>query len=215
MWLNISDELICMKMRKEFGADPELKRLYQVYLAIVILGGFLWWLIPVVSAVFLFSPRIGVIVALSTLVPLLVATVITLYWIPKFHSSVNYVLENEEIIVTKGVWWKTKSVVPYNRITNVNIYQGPISRSFGLGKLSIQTAGFSGVSSSGQRTAEAEIFGIKSFEGTKDIVMNFVKGMRPQAIEAAAETRPSANLNEQILQELRRMRKAVEKQTAD
>jgi hypothetical protein len=45
--------------------------------------------------------------------------------------------------------------------------------------------------------------------------MNFVKGMRPQAIEAAAETRPSANLNEQILQELRRMRKAVEKQTAD
>jgi membrane protein YdbS with pleckstrin-like domain len=131
MWLNISDELICMKMRKEFGADPELKRLYQVYLAIVILGGFLWWLIPVVSAVFLFSPRIGVIVALSTLVPLLVATVITLYWIPKFHSSVNYVLENEEIIVTKGVWWKTKSVVPYNRITNVNIYQGPISRSSG------------------------------------------------------------------------------------
>jgi membrane protein YdbS with pleckstrin-like domain len=215
MWLNISDELICMKMRKEFGADPELKRLYQVYLAIVILGGFLWWLLPVVSAVFLFSPRIGVIVALSTLVPLLVATVITLYWIPKFHSSINYVLENEEIIVTKGVWWKTKSVVPYNRITNVNIYQGPISRSFGLGRLSIQTAGFSGVSSSGQRTAEAEIFGIKSFEGTKDIVMNFVKGMRPQAIEAAAETRPSANLNEQILQELRRMRKAVEKQTAD
>jgi membrane protein YdbS with pleckstrin-like domain len=215
MWLNISDELICMKMRKEFGADPELKRLYQVYLAIVILGGFLWWLIPAVSAVFLFSPRIGVIVALSTLVPLLVATVITLYWIPKFHSSINYVLENEEIIVTKGVWWKTKSVVPYNRITNVNIYQGPISRSFGLGRLSIQTPGFSGVSSSGQRTAEAEIFGIKSFEGTKDIVMNFVKGMRPQAIEAAAETRPSANLNEQILQELRRMRKAVEKQTAD
>jgi membrane protein YdbS with pleckstrin-like domain len=215
MWLNISDELICMKMRKEFGADPELKRLYQVYLAIVILGGFLWWLIPAVSAVFLFSPRIGVIVALSTLVPLLVATVITLYWIPKFHSSINYVLENEEIIVTKGVWWKTKSVVPYNRITNVNIYQGPISRSFGLGRLSIQTPGFSGVSSSGQRTAEAEIFGIKSFEGTKDIVMNFVKGIRPQAIEAAAETRPSANLNEQILQELRRMRKAVEKQTAD
>ena len=204
-----------MKMRKEFGADPELKRLYQVYLAIAVLGGFLWWLIPAVSAVFLFSPRIGVIVALSTFVPLLAATAITLYWIPKFHSSINYVLENEEIMVTKGVWWKTKSVVPYNRITNVNIYQGPISRSLGLGRLSIQTAGFSGVSSSGQRTAEAEIFGIKDFEGTKDIVMNFVKGIRPQAIEAVAETGPSANLNEQILQELRRMRKAVEKQTAD
>ena len=83
------------------------------------------------------GPLVGVIVALSTLVPLLVTVAVVLYWIQSFHSSIKYVLGEDEIVVTKGVWWKTKSVVPYNRITNINIYQGPISRRFKIDKLSI------------------------------------------------------------------------------
>ena len=201
-----------MAVIKEYGADRELKRLYLVYLGIVLVGGFLWWMVPVVVFVVLsLATWIGVVVALSSFVPLLVAVGITLYWIPKFHSSITYVLEDDKITVKKGVWWKTKSFVPYNRITNINIYQGPISRRFGLGKLSIQTAGFSGTSSSGGRVAEAVIFGIKNFEEIKDIVINFVKGMEPEAIEAEAETKPTKGINHQILSELRKIRKAVEK----
>lgn len=197
---------------KEFGADLVLKTLYYVYFGIVLLAGFLWWLIPVVVFVVLsFEPWIGVTVALSCFVPLLIATGITSYWIPKFHSSITYVLEDDKITVTKGVWWKTKSFVPYNRITNINIYQGPISRRFGLGKLSIQTAGFSGTSSIGAKVAEAVIFGVKNFEEIKDIIINFVKGMKPEAIEAEAEVKFSKSVNQQILTELRKIRKAVEK----
>jgi len=200
-----------MTVEKEFGANPKLKNLYRAYLALFTIGGFLWWMIPLVAVAFSLGMLTGVVAALSSFVPLLIAVAIILYWTPKFHSSINYVLEDDEIIVTKGVWWKTKSVVPYNRITNINIYQGPISRHFGLGKLSIQTAGFSGVSSSGHKTAEAEIFAIENFEEIKDIVMNFVKGLKPTAVEAEVEARPSKDVNEQILQELRRIRKAVEK----
>lgn len=101
--------------------------------------------------------------------------------------------------------------MPYNRITNVNIYQGPISRHYGLGKLSIQTAGFSGTTSSGGKVAEAEILGIRNFEEVKDIVMRFVKGIKPEAVEAEAEVKPSKDINQQILSELRKIRKAVEK----
>jgi hypothetical protein len=200
-----------MTVEKEFGANPKLKNLYRAYLALFTIGGFLCWMIPLVAVAFSLGMLTGVVAALSSFVPLLIAVAIILYWIPKFHSSINYVLEDDEIIVTKGVWWKTKSIVPYNRITNINIYQGPISRHFGLGKLSIQTAGFSGVSSSGHKTAEAEIFAIENFEEIKDIVMNFVKGLKPTAVEAEVEARPSKDVNEQILQELRRIRKAVEK----
>lgn len=197
---------------KEFGADLELKTLYYVYFGIVLLAGFLWWLIPVVVFVVLsFEPWIGVTVALSCFVPLLIATGITSYWIPKFHSSITYVLEDDKITVTKGVWWKTKSFVPYNRITNINIYQGPISRRFGLGKLSIQTAGFSGTSSSGAKVAEAVIFGVKNFEEIKDVIINFVRGMKPEAIEAEAETKPTKDTNQQILAELHKIRKTLEK----
>lgn len=200
-----------MTVEKEFGANLKLKNLYRAYLAFVIIGGFLWWMIPLVTLAFFLEMSAGLVAALSSFVPLGVAVTIVLYWIPKFHSSVNYVLEDDEIIVTKGVWWKTKSVVPYNRITNVNIYQGPISRHFGLGQLSIQTAGFSGVSSSGYKTAEAEIFAVENFEEIKDIVMNSVKGLKPRVVEAEVEAKPSEDINQQILQELRKIRKAVEK----
>ncbi len=200
-----------MDIEKEFGADSDLKKLYRVYLAIVVLAGFLWWMIPLVAFImFSFTLWIGAVAALSCFVPLLIAVGITAYWIPKFHSSITYVLEDDQIIVTKGVWWKKKSFVPYNRITNLNIYQGPISRRFGLGKLSIQTAGFSGTSSSGGKVAESVIFGIKNFEEIKDIIMTFVKGAKPVAIEAEAEA-PSKDINLRILQELSKIRKAVEK----
>lgn len=200
-----------MTLRKEFGADIQLKKLYQVYFGILVVGGFLWWMLVVLAFAFSFEVWVGFVAALSMFVPLLVVSAVVLYWIPLFYSSIHYVLDDDEIIVTKGVWWKTKSVVPYNRITNINIYQGPISRRFGLGKLSIQTAGFSGVSSSGHKTAEAEIFGIRNFEEIKDTVMNYVKGIKPVAVEAEAETKPARDMNEQILQELRRIREAVEK----
>lgn len=201
-----------MAVVKEFGADSELKSLYLVYLAIVVVGGFLWWMVPVVVFVVLsYEMWIGVVVALSCFVPLLIATGITLYWIPKFYSSITYVLEDDKITVTRGVWWKTKSFVPYNRITNINIYQGPISRRFGLGRLSIQTAGFSGTSSSGAKVAEAVIFGVKNFEEIKDLVINFVRGMKPEAIEAEAETKPTKDINQQILTELRKIRKTLER----
>jgi membrane protein YdbS with pleckstrin-like domain len=202
-----------MTVEKEFGADPELKKLYQIYLAIVLIGGFLWWMIPVVAFVIV-SVEIeffGAVVALSSFASLLIVVGFVLYWISKFYSSINYVLEDDKIIITKGVWWKTKSFVPYNRITNVNIYQGPISRHFGLGKLSIQTAGFSGTSSRGGKVAEAVILGIKNFEEVKDVVMNFVKGMKPEAVEAEAEIKPSKDINQQILTELRKIRKTLEK----
>lgn len=78
-----------------------------------------------------------------------------------------------------------------------------------MAKLAIQTAGFSGVSSSGHKTAEAELIGIRNFEEIKDVIIGLVRGMKPQAVEAEAE--PSKHLNEQILEELRRIRKAVEK----
>ena len=200
-----------MAVIKEYGADIDLKKIYQVYLGIVLVGGFLWWMIPVVVIVMLsFEMWIGV-VALSSFVPLLIVVGVVLYWIPKFHSSITYVLEDDKITVKKGVWWKTKSFVPYNRITNINIYQGPISRRFGLGKLSIQTAGFSLGGRSGGREAEAVVFGVKNFEEIKDIIINFVRGMKPEAVEAEAEVKPSKNINQQILVELRKIRKAIEK----
>ncbi|MCW4010769.1 MAG: PH domain-containing protein [Candidatus Bathyarchaeota archaeon] len=198
-----------MGVVKEFGAESELIGLYQTYLVFVVLIGFISWLMPLTVGLAVTGEVLAaIVVASTTLAALLGISTYTLYWIRKFQESIKYVLEDDELIVTKGVWWKTKSVVPYNRITNVNTYQGPISRHFELGKLAIQTAGFSAANSAG-KMAEAEIVGVKNFEEIKDIIMNFVKGVEPMAVEAKAEI--PKNVNQEMLQELRRIRKAVEK----
>jgi len=201
-------------INEQFGTHPNLKKLYYTYLAIVTVI-FLVWILPVTAAAFIFLPiNSALIVAISLLVPLFLLIVFTWYWIAQYYASISYALTDNEIVVQKGVWWKKKSYVPYNRITNINIVQGPISRRFQLGTVLIQTAGFSGAAgSAGARPAEAVIFGVKNFEEIKDKLMNFVREIRPVAVEARAEALAPQDINRQILAELKKISKILKKKT--
>ena len=44
----------------------------------------------------------------------------------------------------RGVIFRRTGIVPYNRITNIDIRQGPVMRALDISTLSIQTAGYSG-----------------------------------------------------------------------
>jgi membrane protein YdbS with pleckstrin-like domain len=201
-------------INEQIRPHPNLKKLYYTYLAIATII-FLAWILPVTATAFIFLPfNSALIVAASLLVPLFFSIVFIWYWTDRYYASISYALTDNEIAVHKGVWWKKKSYVPYNRITNINIIQGPISRRFQLGTVLIQTAGFSGAAgSAGARPAEAVIFGVKNFEEIKDKVMNFVREIRPVAVEARAEALAPQDINRQILAELKKISKALEKTT--
>ena len=141
-------------------------------------------------------------------IPYLVAVGFVTYWIPRYFLSVSYGLTEDRIVFQGGLWWKRKSFVPYNRITNVDILQGPLSRHFGIAKVSIQTAGYSGQSSGGPRFAELAISGVKDFDEIKDTIMAVVSRYRPMAVEAGVEiaNRP---LEAEMLDELKKIREAV------
>ncbi|HPC28027.1 MAG TPA: PH domain-containing protein, partial [Candidatus Methanomethylicus sp.] len=49
-------------------------------------------------------------------VPLVVSTLFTLYWIPKFYKSITYCMTESEVRVERGVWWKERHAIPYSRI---------------------------------------------------------------------------------------------------
>ena len=70
----------------------------------------------------------------------------------------GYAVREKDIIHTKGYWLRTQLTVPYNRVQHVEIEQGPLARAFGLGGISVYTAGDSGgdLSISGIEYAEAE-----------------------------------------------------------
>lgn len=202
---------MALKIDEGFRPHVDVKKLYYSYLTIGVTLFGLSWIIPTVVVALLVLPlaqALAVTVALLFL--LLVVVGFTAFWIQKYYSSITYILTNDEIIVEKGVWWKRKSFVPYNRITNISVVQGPIARHFGLGTVRVQTAGFSSGGSAGVRVAEAVILGVKNFEEIRNIIMGFVKRVRPVAVEAEAEAPAPRSVDQQILSELRRIREALE-----
>jgi len=125
-----------IKIDKEFKPAKQFRKLYFIYLILAILFGILTWYIPVLF----FAPFMIII---GFLIPILAIIIFIAYWIPKYYDTMLYKLTEDEIIWRRGVWFKKTGVVPYNRITNVDINQGPISRMLGIASLKIQTAGYS------------------------------------------------------------------------
>jgi len=199
-----------VKIGERFGPDRALASLYYIYLAI---PAILLFMLMSIVGVFVHTyvrSLIGLIIWI-TFFTIFVAVILPIaFWIGKYVESISFTLERDRVIFERGVWWRRKSFVPYNRITNVDVIQGPISRAFGLGNVMIQTAGYSATAGSqGSMFAESSIFGVRNFEEIKDVVLGFIGKQRPFAVEVATEPE---DINVQILQELRKIRERLETQ---
>ncbi|MFB0522456.1 MAG: PH domain-containing protein [Candidatus Bathyarchaeia archaeon] len=202
-----------MKIGEASKPDRELMRLYYTYLLVVDLVIFMGVILPVVVAAFLtLSLDQVVIVSSSAIFPFLAVVFLIAFWIPKYYDSISYTFTGDEIMIERGVYWKHKSTVPYNRVTNIDIVQGPLSRRVGVGKVRVQTAGYS-TASSGGATAEAQIFGVTNYEEIRDFILVKVRGRKPVAVEAEAEIPTPKEDTKMVLAELRKIRKLLEERS--
>lgn len=64
-------------------------------------------------------------------------------WPAVHYRHVSYVLDAEGIEIRTGVWWREVISVPRSRVQHIDVSQGPMERSFGLGRLVVYTAGTS------------------------------------------------------------------------
>ncbi|MFP3951667.1 MAG: PH domain-containing protein [Candidatus Bathyarchaeia archaeon] len=108
------------------------------------------------------------------LLPFLFIASFRAYWIPKYRSSMVYQFKEDKILVERGVWWKQKKAVPYNRITNIDVTQVPTSRRYDLVKVSVQTSGYRGTSGS-TGAEEVAILGVKRFDEIRKFILEQVK----------------------------------------
>ena len=197
-----------INLDEEFRPAPQLRTLYFIYLLLAILIGVLPWCVPLV----LYIPRISdtapFIVLFFLVFPLLAFLGFIVYWIPRYYGTIRYKLTNDEVVWQRGVWFRQTGVVPYNRITNIDTIQGPISRMLGIAALRIQTAGYSGQ----QTRAEIGMNGIEHFEELRALLMQFIRGKEPAAVETyeAEEKEAAATGTGEILRELVRIRELLE-----
>lgn len=187
------------KLGSDFKPARQLMRLYFVYWFVIFLFLFI---IPEALVVTLAPMEVIVPVTIFFFLPLLVIFLFIVWWIPKFWGSIIYRMTGSEITWRRGVWFRNTGIVPYNRITNVDIIQGPISRKFSIASLKIQTAGYSGANT---RSSEIRLEGIKDFEGLREQIMSIVRGRKPVAVEAFEDGK------DPVLSELRKIRKLLEK----
>ncbi|VVB74461.1 Bacterial PH domain protein [Candidatus Tiddalikarchaeum anstoanum] len=180
---------------KPFKPSSSLKTLYFTYLILGTIGTMLCYS-PAYFAANYFD--INLLITL----PVIIVSVLVALWIPLFYDSINYKLTKTEIIWRRGVWFRNTGIVPYNRITNIDINQGPISRILNIASLKIQTAGYSGTTS-----AEIRLNGIENFEALREQIMNFVRGSKG----TATETYDEKNNSSKMLEELVLIRKLLSK----
>lgn len=197
-----------MKRGERFKPHPNMKKVYYIYMFLVFIPLLiitsmpLWIGAAVAPEVLDYWPYISIPPAVTLAIMCFVA-----YWIGKYYDSISYMLTEDEVMVERGVWWKMKHAVPYARVMSVDVVQGPISRKFGIGTVDVHTAGYTGPaggsSGPGTRRAEASIVGIQNFVEVRDFILKIVRGkpLFGKGVDEAGE----------ILKELRRIRKAVEK----
>lgn len=146
---------------------------------------------------------------IATIVMALLSIIIflpLLYWIPRYYDSILYMIDNNEISWKRGVWFKNTGIVPYEKVTNVDIGQGPLSRRVGLSSVKVQTAGYSATSGS---KAELCISGIEKDEGLRDMIISQIRSRRAQTPRSTSTEVTSTE--EKILSELRAIRALMEK----
>jgi len=143
------------------------------------------------------------------------------WWIPAFFRTADYRLGDDELEYRRGVFFRQKTTVPYDRITNVNAAQGPLQRLVGAGAVGIHTAGYGG-----QTGAELTIGGVGDYEEIKDQILTKVRGRPPMATESGGTADPSGDFtdrtgrrpdeatgvgSDELLVELRRIRELLER----
>ena len=136
-----------------------------------------------------------------------------LMWVPRYYNSLQYTIENDSVKGKKGVFWKTETTVPFTKITNIDVTQGPLQRMYGIGTLNIRTAGTGGTDIS---DAELRIHGISDLEGVKKSITERIKEYMHSKIdqmEMKSSIDKDSKILVSILDELKGIRKTLEEKT--
>ncbi len=110
----------------------------------------------------------------------LIILVICRLWAGLYWKNYSFKLQQDRIIIKRGVIGKRTANIPYERIQNVNEWRGILDRIFGLTTLQIETAGGIQMGGGGYGAmmsfAEGNIQGIKNPKPITEYIMSRVKG---------------------------------------
>ena len=102
----------------------------------------------IVAALSLGIPLVGALVLAVWVTPwlaALVAVVLALggwmFWlIPRQVRAIEYAEASDDLVIRRGILFRSMSIVPYGRMQFVDVHQGPLDRHFGISRVRLHTA---------------------------------------------------------------------------
>lgn len=135
--------------------------------------------------------------------------VVALILVGPYFRSLEYEIQDDEVIVHVGIWTKSVKHVPFRTVTNLKVNRDILDRwFFGLGSLNVQTAGMSG-----KTGAEESLVGLPGVQEVYELVRSRLRRFRGAMAPTAAgdEGEAGSETLALILAEVRGIRGAMEK----
>lgn len=122
---------------------------------------------PRVKSYWIWGP-VAVLTIMIVTIPLAVlyALVASLFT-GRYLASLECVLTERTLDIKKGIFNRTESTIPLDKITDLQLFQGPIMRFFGLYGFKVETAG----QSAGPGSALVNLIGIVDTKGFRKAVL--------------------------------------------
>lgn len=144
--------------------EKEQKTLWIISWAVTFIIGMLVWIV--------LSLTVHLLAFLITAFGWLVIMIPILVWIPAAFRVLEYSIDDDGVKMKGGLVWKKFVTVPYPKITNVDITQGPLQRKYDIGTVHVQTAGSAG--KQGEK-AELRMYGIRELERVRKVIIDKVR----------------------------------------
>lgn len=91
----------------------------------------------------------------------------------------SFEVRDEEVIVRRGILFRTTSRIPLRKVQDIHVKQGPLLRAFGLASVKLETAGGSGMRwGSWGAMAEGQLPGLRDGEAVAAALSARVKALR-------------------------------------
>ena len=125
-------------------------------------------------------------------------------------KSLTYIVRNDRVTILSGILTKKEQNIPYRSITDFVLKRGPFDRLLGIGTIQIQTAGQSTTATG----YEGCLSGLINYDSIHVDLRNKLKSLHPIS-ESNTTSEPiiesDKNVLIQILEELKKIRKNIEK----
>ena len=132
----------------------------------------------------------------------------SLSYLPRAYDRFSARLTPSSLEVTRGVYFRSDSTIPLDRITDVRLHDDPLMRMYGLQGLKVETAGQSGTTS-----AEGNLVGVVDAAAFRDAVLRQREILQEGGSTASVAAPSSQSSGNELLVEIRDLLQSIDSKT--